>query len=400
MLEVMTTLRWHIRMNGPPAVPPKDTVPITAFLARPACKRTWGGVEPEMTGVHNGISRWKERPPCLLQRFGTTIDLVAEGDSGIPIHLEMVGGREGATGRIWGWKTRSHGEYWSLYTAEGPTLRLRSAQVRVASGWASVLRSENGTVLLEHPLPGSSPMKIKGVAARMVYASVRSGGQKWLDLGRVPAPARPRIAGILKPANGLDEAAWAGWTCRLDDWGEPTFLADGSWHEKDSQDLVSDRHWRVDSGDLVVMESVEEETMSIVLRDIRLLEDGVNRVIRHAEGLTLCTKTDEWMPSPDGKAVILVQDASGGEQAVNAVAEVVAATLAVVEKSSDQKPRIWVDSGEKMTLDTVTVFYRDAEDAAIVSELVESLRMAMPWSVVVTKPMVNLRFRMRIGVGA
>jgi len=148
------------------------------------------------------------------------------------------------------------------------------------------------------------------------------------------------------------------------------------------------------------MESVEEETMSIVLRDIRLLEDGVNRVIRHAEGLTLCTKTDEWMPSPDGKAVILVQDASGGEQAVNAVAEVVAATLAVVEKSSDQKPRIWVDSGEKMTLDTVTVFYRDAEDAAIVSELVESLRMAMPWSVVVTKPMVNLRFRMRIGVGA
>ena len=59
-----------------------------------------------------------------------------KGDNEVALTLRMVGGRLGARGRVVGWPGEKEKGFRALYSVEGPTMTLRSAQVKVPFGWA------------------------------------------------------------------------------------------------------------------------------------------------------------------------------------------------------------------------------------------------------------------------
>jgi hypothetical protein len=204
-LMALSTARLWTRIKGPPALPPHNNQPVVRIDLH-TCRETWDAPEQNMQGLHTAISTWSTRPTCLLQRFGTADGLTNLSQEHVELSLKMVGGRLGARGRVVGWPGEKETGFRALYTAEGPVLTLLSAQVKVAQGWANVMRSGGGTVLLERPMGVDSRGRVNELTARLVYAKPRKDGSKWLDLGRIPTPPMPKLIVVGPPSGGADTA--------------------------------------------------------------------------------------------------------------------------------------------------------------------------------------------------
>ena len=335
--------RLWTRMKGPPALPKNEGRPVIQ-VGLDTCRKTWDDVEEGMQGLHTAISTWSERPTCLLQRFGTASGLTGETDETVELALRMVGGRQGARGRVVGWPGEKEKGFRALYKAEGPILTLLSSQVKIPIGWANVMRSGGGAVLLERPVALNQRGRIGELTARLVYAKPRKNGSKWLDIGKLPAPPLPLLVRPYTPMS--DEAAS---TC-------------------------------------VGREGVVAYAREGVERWL-----GENAVYHCEEGVLV--------PADGSRSLVLVQDAGAGRGVTRRAAQVVLYTLAASENIPVEEVEIAENLTRVMSLDHITIFYSDPADQALAELITKSLHLAMPWQAIVTKKTAKLSGKITVQVG-
>ena len=335
--------RLWTRMKGPPALPKREGRPVIP-VGLDTCRKTWDDVEEGMMGLHTAISTWSERPTCLLQRFGTASGLTGDTTESVELSLRMVGGRQGARGRVVGWPGEKEKGFRALYRAEGPILTLLSSQVKIPLGWANVMRSGGGAVLLERPIALNQQGRIGELTARLVYAKPRKNGSKWLDIGTLPAPPLPIL---VRP-----------YTPKPDD---------------------------------VVSECVGPEGVVAYAREGVERWLGENAIYHCEEGVLV--------PSDTGRSLVLIQDAGAGRGVTRRAAQVVLYTLAASERIPVEQVEIAENLNRAMTLDHITIFYSDPADEELAARITKSLHLAMPWQAIVTKKTAKLTGKITVQVG-
>lgn len=345
----LSTARLWSRLKGPRALPPVEGA-LKMHIAIDTCAKTWDHAEPNMQGLFYAISSWPERPTCLLQRFGTADAHGKQGDDEVALTLRMVGGRLGARGRVVGWPGEKEKGFRALYSVEGPVMTLRSAQVKVPFGWANVMRSGGGAVLLERPMGGNSMGRVNELSARLVYAKPRKNGEKWLDIGRVPTPGFPVVAPVFgRGTPTVDES---------DSGVVPCMVPDGfvSYIREDSVFWISDR-------------------------GVFVCADG--QLVGH-------TGTHPF---------VIIQDAGAGKGATRRVAQVVAHALSAFASIPLTEVLVGQELNPSMQSDHVTVYYRSDADAAVATLLEKNIRLAMPWQAVIQKKVASMPGRLAVQVG-
>lgn len=346
----LSIARLWSRLKGPPALPSQEGS-LKMHIAIETCAKTWDRAEPNMMGLYHAISSWPERPTCLLQRFGTADAHGKRGDNEVALTLRMVGGRQGARGRVVGWPGEKERGFRALYSVEGPIMTLRSAQVKVPFGWANVMRSGGGAVLLERPMGGNSMGRVNEIVARLVYAKPRKNGDKWLDIGRLPTPGFPDVASLFVQ-------------------GAPTVVD-------------------TDTG---VPSCVVPEGFTAYVRDDAVLWVS-ERGVFECRGGQLVPHSAESHP------FVLVQDAGAGKGATRRVAQVVAHALSAYAAVPLSQVLVGQELIPNMGSDHVTVYYRSDEDAAIATLLEKNIRLAMPWQAVIQKKVTSMPGRVTVQVG-
>ena len=347
----LSIARLWSRLKGPPALPSSEGA-LKMHIAIDTCAKTWDEPEPKMLGLYHAISSWPERPTCLLQRFGTADGHGTKGDNEVALTLRMVGGRQGARGRVIGWPGEKEKGFRALYSVEGPVMTLRSAQVKVRFGWANVMRSGGGAVLLERPMNGNSMGRVNEIAARLVYAKPRKNGDKWLEIGRLPTPGFPKVATLFRqgsPPTGVSE----------DTGVVPCVVPDGfvSYVRDDNIFWVADR------------------------------------------GVFTCEKGQLLPHDMTTHPFVLVQDAGAGKGATRRVAQVVAHALSAYSQVALSDVLVGQEFVPSMRSDHVTVYYRSDEDAGVATLLENNIRLAMPWQAVIQKKVSSMPGRVAVQVG-
>jgi len=342
-LLALAALRTRIRIKGPSMLPEKGRMPPVRF-ALDRCAETWSTVEPGMEGLYNALAQWPERPTCLLQRFGTSEGLSDFSDEFVEMRFEMVGGRKGAKSRVTSWPSSSEKGFLALYHVEGPKMTLYSALVQLDAGWASVVRGQSGSVLLERCMKLDWRGEPTEVAARLVYPKPSSSGAKWLDLGRLPVP--------------------------------PKYMVPETWVGVEGSATCS---------------GINSKAVHV--------QRGGESLFVEADKTTACGEDGAAAMARNRHPFVLVYDAGAGSKVAAEVADVlVLTTAAELEVPATE---VWVGRmlQSVMTLDHIALMYKDTEDAEFGLVLQQSLRLAFPWMAVVLGhvPALEVPFMVQVG---
>ena len=345
----LSALRLLTRFDGPPSVGARGEEP-TLRIALDTCRKTWDVVEPNMLGVHTAISTWPERPTCLLQAFGTA-DAVPDGPEQVAeLSLRMVGGRQGARGRVMGWPREKEKGFRALYQVAGPQMTLVSAEVQVPAGWASLMRRKDGSVLLELPLANPSNGPAREIRALLVFAKPKKNGKRWLDIGRVSTPERPPEVPVFRLEPRVETEAIDVETCRIPN-GFERFVRG------------SDVRWVSDTGLFTCIAGRLQPVVS------------------------------------DKLPFVWVQDGGAGTPATQRVAQLVAYSLAAWSNTLAQEIAVGERLQGRSSQDHITIYYHEDVDQPLTEILQQNFRLAFPWQAVVTQKVNEMPSRVLVTVG-